>query len=193
MSVMWQGLRLFIWMTVLTGLLYPALITVVNRLAFKQKSEGSLITIDGRVVGSKFLAQKFSSDRYFWPRPSAIDYNPLPSGGSNLAPTSALLKKHVEERAAILAQSHGITNIASIPSSLLFASGSGLDPHLPIEAVYFQIDRVAKARNMDTIEGKRQIRVLVDSLVHHQIAKYINILMLNIELDNLKARQGITS
>lgn len=185
MSLFWQGLRLFIWMTVLTGFLYPALITVVNGFAFKEKSSGNLVNLQGRVIGSKLIAQKFSSDRYFWPRPSAIDYNPLPSGGSNLAPTSAALKKLVKERAISLAEAHGVTDLATIPSSLLFASASGLDPHLSIEATYFQIDRVAKARMMDTKEGKEQIKELVDSFVHHQISTYVNILMLNIALDNL--------
>lgn len=185
MSVAWQGLRLFLWMTVLTGFLYPALITIVNHIAFKDKTTGSLIKVDGRIVGSELIAQKFVSDRYFWPRPSAIDYNPMSSGGSNLGPTSAVLKKQFEERIHSLAQAHGVTDIKTIPSILLFASASGLDPHLKLDAVYFQIDRVAKARKMDTPEGKQQITSLVDSLTHDQLVNYVNILLLNIALDNL--------
>lgn len=190
MNVVWQGLRLFVWMTVVTGLLYPLFITIAGYIAFNDQSTGSLLTVEGRVVGSRLIGQKFTSNRYFWPRPSAIDYNPLPSGGSNLGPTSALLKKQFEERLNNLSQTHGITNRNSIPSSLLFASGSGLDPHISLTAIYFQIDRVAKARNMDTEEGKKQIRKLIHSLARYQFVNYINVLLLNIELDKLS--QGKT-
>lgn len=184
MNTILQGLRLFAWMTVLTGFLYPLLITVVSYIAFNDKASGSLLTNEGRIVGSKLIAQKFTDNRYFWPRPSAVDYNPLPSGGSNLGPTSGLLKKQFEERASRISQAHGGVDLHAIPAALLFASASGLDPHLSLEAVSFQIDRVAKARNMGSNEGKEQIKQLINSLSNRQ-PRYINILILNIELDKL--------
>ncbi len=188
MSVFLQGLRLFVWMTVLTGFVYPVIITLIAQLAFTEMATGSLVVSQGHVVGSKLIAQKFTGNQYFWPRPSAVDYNPLPSGGSNLGPTSALLKKQVGDRRKQIAQAHGIGKPEAVPPQLIFASGSGLDPHISVEAAYFQIDRVAKARGMDTDEGKAKIKQMINSMIHRQHSHYINVLLLNIALDELKVK-----
>src|SRR4051812_11489537 len=97
-SIVWQNVRMFLWMTLLTGVVYPLLVTLIAQVGMKEKAEGELITLHGKKVGAMAIAQKFEKEIYFWPRPSAVDYNPLPSGGSNLGPISLGLKKAVQER-----------------------------------------------------------------------------------------------
>ena len=119
-------------MTILTGIIYPLLITLIAQGLFAGKASGSLITQNDKVIGSALIGQKFTSSKYFWPRPSAVDYNPLPSSGSNLGPTSADLKAKVQsQRDSLMAANPGKDQI---PSDLLFASASGLDPDISPEA-----------------------------------------------------------
>lgn len=190
MKIVWESLRMLVWMVILTGLLYPILITAIAYLFFPEQSTGNILVIDGQKRGATLIAQKFTSDRYFWPRPSAVDYNPLPSGGSNLGPTSALLKKIVDERREDFAKKNGV-DPDKVPSEMLFASGSGLDPHISFEAAYFQIDRVAKARSM----SREAIKAAVDSVTESANfrilgTRRINVLMLNHALDQMKKTDG---
>ena len=186
MRTIWSSLRLFIWMSVLTGVIYPLVITGIAHLAMKSKAQGSFIAFDGRFIGSSLIGQKFEEMQYFWSRPSAANYNPLPSQASNFGPTSAALKKAVDARRKALMRSHDITDKALIPSELVFASGSGLDPHISRRAAYFQIERIAKARNMD----KNVLKELVDSMVEERYFGFIgepciNVLLLNIRLQGI--------
>jgi potassium-transporting ATPase KdpC subunit len=179
-----NALRMFIWMTVLTGMIYPLLITAIAHVAMPAKAKGSLVMRNHKIVGSALIGQKFESEHYFWPRPSAVDYNPLPSGGSNLGPTSAELKTSVDKRRTSLAAAFSVNDLNEIPSELLFASGSGLDPHISPKCAYFQIARVAKGRNMED----QKLKALIDSLIHRRTfgflgEKYINVLELNLALD----------
>lgn len=176
MIIFWQSLRLFIFLTFLTGVAYPLLITGFAYLVFNDKSTGSLIRSNDHIIGSALIGQKFEGMNYFWPRPSAIDYKPLPSGGSNLGPTSKVLKQKVEERRQHILKSHELNDTAKIPVGLLFASGSGLDPHIRVQAAYFQVDRVAKARGLTNDTDKEKIKKLIDSLAEDN---YINVLLLN--------------
>jgi len=89
MKIVIQALKLFLLLTAITGIIYPLVITALGQIAFPNKANGSLVRKDGRIVGSSLLAQKFASEKYFWPRPSAVDYNPLPSSGSNQGMISA--------------------------------------------------------------------------------------------------------
>lgn len=173
-----KALRLFIFLTLLTGVLYPLVITGIAQTFLKTKASGSFIASNGAVIGSELIAQKFISDQYFWSRPSAIDYNPLPSGGSNLGPTSSKLKKLVIERKA---------KMPGAPSDLLFASGSGLDPHITLQAAYFQMERVAKARG---IEHERLKQLIDDQLIKKSFGflgeERLNVLLLNKALTEIK-------
>ena len=185
MEKMWINVRMFLWMTFLTGMLYPLLITGIAQLTMKQKADGDFMTVNEKTVGARLIAQKFESDRYFWARPSATDYNPLPSGGSNLGPTSAALKKAVEERQAKILKAHPVDK-NQIPAELLFASGSGLDPHISIPAAYFQLERVAKSRGVES----KDIQDLIDRMMIRRGLGFlgeacINVLMLNQALDEL--------
>ena len=182
---MLANLRLFLWMTFITGIIYPLFITLIAQLAIKQKADGGILFSQEKAVGAVLIAQKFESEKYFWPRPSAINYNPLPSGGSNLGPISRTLQKAVNERKEKLLKVHG-GDPARIPPELLFASGSGLDPHISPYAAYYQLDRVAKARGVD--------RTKIESLIQTKTVKrdfgflgeaYVNVLLLNIALDDM--------
>lgn len=183
-----SALKMFLWMTVLTGCLYPFVITEVVAVIMPRKSTGSLIRVQGKTVGSALIAQKFTSNKYFWPRPSAVGYDPLHSGGSNLGPTSAALKKAVDERRNLILHVHGNIIPETIPSELLYASGSGLDPHISPEAAFFQIDRIVKARGMHSEAGQKMLQELINSMVEERKygffgERYVNVLLLNIALD----------
>lgn len=149
MSTILTALRLFAALTVLTGVLYPLAVTGLAKLFFPRQAAGSVVTRDGRPVGSELLAQKFTGDRWFWPRPSAADFATVASGASNLGPTSSNLVAAVAARAAAFRAAHGLVADAPVPAELVFASGSGLDPHLSPEAARLQVGRVALARGLD--------------------------------------------
>lgn len=180
-----KSLKLFLWLSLLTGILYPALILVIGQIAFSFQANGGLIRKEGVVIGSTLIGQKFTSDKYFWGRPSATDYNTLPSGGSNLSPTSTILKKSVAERKKTLSVANGS---GDIPSNLLFASGSGLDPHITVAAAYFQVNRVLKARGLNKPEDKNRIEELIQAHTSYHILDilapaHVNVLTLNLALD----------
>jgi K+-transporting ATPase ATPase C chain len=167
------ALKMLITMIVLTGLLYPLLITLIAQLAIHHRANGSLVTIGEKAIGSELIAQNFKGEAYFWPRPSAVDFDPIkPAGGSNLGPTSQKLKDRVEEKVKILG--------LNPPPELVYSSGSGLDPHISLQTAYFQLDRVAKARS---IADRSQLHSLIHSQAQGFKAKYVNVLMLNILLD----------
>ena len=142
-------------------------------------ASGSVISRDGQAVGSALLAQKFESDLYFWPRPSAGDYATVPSGASNLGPTSEALKKAIAERRAKFG--------ADAPEGMLSASGSGLDPHISPEAAMQQINRVAKARNLNPERVGALVKAAIEAPQWGVFGEpRVNVLALNLRLDSLK-------
>lgn len=152
------GLRVLLVLTVLTGLLYPLAVFGVGRLV-PDRADGSMLEVDGRVVGSRLLGQAFEGDEWFLPRPSAAGdgYDPRASGASNLGPENAELLSTVEERRAAVAEREGV-DPALVPPDALTASGSGLDPHISPEYADLQVSRVARARGVkDDV-----VRALVD-------------------------------
>ena len=189
------SLRVTVLTLVLTGLLYPLAVTGVARIAFPHRAGGSLV-LDGtgRPVGSELLAQAFSSPAYFQPRPSAAGergFDPMASGGSNLGPTSAKLRDRAAADVARL-RDENPSAPRSIPSELVTASGSGLDPHLSPAGALWQTSRVAAARGVseariravveDSIEG-RDLGVLGEPRV--------NVLLLNLSLDRQFGRPSV--
>jgi potassium-transporting ATPase KdpC subunit len=180
---------LFLFLTVITGVIYPVVVTVIGRLAFPEQAAGSLVRADdGSIMGSALIGQQFSGPKYFWPRPSAtteFPYNPIASGGSNLGPTNPVLLKAVENRIKSLNES-GMPG--PVPSDLVLSSGSGLDPHISLEAAAFQVSRVARARGM----GKSQVHRLVEDHLEDRQWGFLgmprlNVLTLNLALDKLSA------
>ena len=155
MKLFIQALRLFLVLALLTGIVYPGIVTAAAQLFFNHQANGSRVMKNGALVGSELLAQKFQDERYFWPRPSAADFASLPSGASNLGPTSAVLKEVVLKRAEAFRKANHLTEETALPSDVVFASGSGLDPHISPEAARLQAERIATTRMLN--EGKRRM------------------------------------
>lgn len=183
------ALKFLLVMIILTGITYPLVMTGVAQVIYHSKSNGSLILKDGEVIGSELIGQKFDSSIYFWSRPSSIGYNPVPSGASNYGPTSDTLKKLVELRRQSFARMNSIAEPQSIPKEMIFASASGLDPHISPEGALMQVDRINRARNFDNIQKEKLIRKIKDLTEEPQFLilgeKRINVLDLNIELDKI--------
>ena len=144
------ALMVLLLLTLVTGVAYPLLVTGLAQAVFPAQAQGSLIVKDGKVVGSRLIGQPFDDPKYFWSRPSATSPfadNAGSSTGSNLSPTNPDLIKAVQGRVdALRAADPG--NTAPVPVDLVTASGSGLDPHITPAAAYYQVPRVAKARNL---------------------------------------------
>src|SRR5215467_10055123 len=146
-------------LTVVTGVIYPVIVTVIAQLVFPYQANGSLIVKDGKVVGSALIGQPFDDPKYFWSRPSATSpfgYNAASSSGSNLSPTNPALLEAVKGRVETL-RAADPGNTAPVPVDLVTASASGLDPHISPAAALYQVRRVARARQLD--EGR--VRQLV--------------------------------
>lgn len=140
-----KSLAFLFWMTILTGVLYPAFVTLAGQLLFPKAANGNLLVMDGQVRGSSLLAQKFEKPGFFHARPSASDYAYLGAGASNLGPVSADLAAVVKARREAWNAGFG----SPVPEDMLFASASGLDPDISPEAALAQIDSVAAARGLD--------------------------------------------
>jgi K+-transporting ATPase ATPase C chain len=182
------AVTLLIVMTVLLGLLYPLVVTLVAKVAFRSEADGSLIYQDGKLVGSALIGQSFSDPKHFWGRPSATTpqpYNALSSSGSNLGPLNPALLKQVEDNVKAL-RAADPDNRQPVPVDLATASASGLDPHITPAAAYYQAARVARARNLPL----EQVNVLIAA--HEEAAllgvlgeRRVNVLELNLALDRL--------
>jgi len=189
------ALKFLLVMTVLTGILYPLFMTGVAQLFFPYKANGSLILKDGKIIGSELIGQKFDSNIYFWSRPSAIGYNPVPSAASNYGPTSDTLKKLVSARRILFATKNSITDMTVIPIEMVFASASGLDPHISPQAALLQVERIAKVRNYDSNKKNRLLQCIGTLTEPPQFLCFgeerINVLLLNLELDKLDRKNAL--
>jgi potassium-transporting ATPase KdpC subunit len=184
------AIRMLLVLTCITGLAYPLAVTAVAHVAFPSQAGGSLLWKDGQVVGSSLVGQAMDEDRYFWPRPSAVGYDPLPSGGSNLGPTSDQLGRVRASRAEALRQANGLSDEASLPADLLDASASGLDPDISPAAALLQTDRIARAREYDSGQRQRLVELVERMITLPQFGLLgeprVNVLQLNLALDALR-------
>ncbi len=174
---------------VITGLLYPGLVTAVAQLFFPRQANGSLVMVDGRVVGSLLIGQTFAGAGYFHGRPSVAGYDDTLSGGTNLGPTSARLADTLIVRAVDSAVKLDHWVKGQIPADLATSSGSGLDPDISPASALGQVARVARARGLDS----GAVRALVDRHVERRFLGIfgeprVNVLWLNLALDSLPGR-----
>ena len=181
------ALVVFALLTLLTGVVYPALVTGVAQLAFPHQANGSIIEHDGKLFGSELIGQKFDRPDYFWGRPSAttpVEYNAASSNGSNLGPTNPDMLKAVAERVEAIRKAHP-DQTGPVPADLVTASASGLDPHISPAAAEYQLTRVASNRPGLTVE---QVRRLVAEHTEGRTfgslgEPRVNVLRLNLALD----------
>lgn len=187
-------LVLFILLALVTGVIYPLLVTGLSQVLFPFQANGSLININNKLVGSQLIGQDFTGAQYFWGRPSATSGKPYNafdqaaltgSSGSNLGPLSQSLVDTVQARVYALHNSDA-GNLLPIPIDLVTASASGLDPHISVSAAYYQVPRVARTRGM----SEASVFALVDQFVEDRQfgllgEPRVNVLMLNLALDGI--------
>jgi K+-transporting ATPase ATPase C chain len=190
------ALRMTLFLTVLTGLIYPGIVTGLCQALFKDKANGSLIVQNGQVIGSSLIAQNFTRPEYFHPRPSAAGndgYDPTASSGSNFGPTNQKLYDRVHT-AADQFRKENPTFSGPIPADALTASGSGLDPDISVANANAQAERVASVRKVPLSDVQR----LIASATHHRDLGFlgesrVSVLTLNLELDRqLLSRASVT-
>ena len=179
------SLKLTAVMLILCSLLYPLLIAGIGK-ATPGGGKGKTLSVNGRVVGYELIGQKFTEDKYFWSRPSAVDYNAAGSGGSNKGPSNPEYLKIVQDRIdTFLVHNPGVKK-EEIPADLVTASASGLDPDVSPASAYIQVKRIAAVRGLP--EGK--VKILVDQHIDKPFLgmgpSKVNVLKLNIALDQLK-------
>lgn len=187
-SILRPALALFILLSLICGVLYPYAVAGIGRLAFPQQADGSMLSHDGKVLGSRLIGQSFSSPQYFWGRPSAT--SPMPnnaasSGGSNLGPLNPAQIDAVKGRIEAL-KAADPDNTAAIPVDLVTTSASGLDPDISLAATYYQVPRIARERKL----SPQQVRSLIDATTQSMQFGFfgetrVNVLALNLALDRL--------
>lgn len=185
------ALVLFVILSAITGLAYPLLTTGLAQLLFPYQANGSLIEQNGQIIGSQLIGQNFSGKQYFWGRPSATSpqaYNAGSSGGSNLGPTNPAQLDAVKGNLERLRKAHP-TQTATVPVDLVTASASGLDPDISVAAAYYQMERVAAARQMPLA---RLHKLVDDHIIGETFGLLgeprVNVLALNLALDGLGSR-----
>jgi len=180
------ALRMLAVLSVLTGIAYPLLITGIAKVAFPRESAGSLVVVDGKAMGSRFIGQPFTDPKYFWSRPSATSpqpYNGASSSGSNQGPRNPALADAVKDRVQALRDADP-DNQSSVPIDLVTASGSGLDPHISVAAAEYQRHRVAKARGLSEEAVERLIVANTQGRTFGILGEpRVNVLELNLALD----------
>jgi len=191
------SIKIFLFFTILTGVIYPLFVTGIAQVVFPVKANGSLIVKNNQIIGSKLIGQQFDSTIYFSSRPSAVSYNPLPSGGSNYGLTNIKLKNLVAERRHQFFTLNQLDSLnIVVPSEMLFASASGLDPHISPEAANLQINRIAKARNFNVSQKQKLMDCVKYNTEGPQFLclgeERVNVLVLNLELDKLDKNKTIS-
>ncbi|MBS4804532.1 MAG: potassium-transporting ATPase subunit KdpC [Clostridium sp.] len=193
MKLLGKSAKFLLIFTIICGMVFPLFITGISQIFFKDKSNGSIIEINGTKYGSELLAQEFTSDKYLWGRVMNLDTSTfknengevlLYSTPSNLSPASDEYKKLVEERVEKIRKANPEKGDEPIPVDLVTASGSGLDPHISVAAAEYQVDRIARERNM----SKDEVESIIDKYTNKRFLgvfgeETVNVLQVNLALD----------
>ena len=183
------SIKIFLFFTILTGIIYPLFVTGIAQLACTKKANGSIIYKDNKAIGSELIGQKFDTAIYFTSRPSAVSYNPLPSGGSNYGLTNTKLKHSVDSLKKHFIDFNKLNKNTEVPSEMLFASASGLDPHISAKAALLQVERIANARKLNINQKQKLIEIINYLTEPPQFLclgeERINLLLLNLEIDKI--------
>ncbi len=181
-----KDIKLHLVTVIMFGLLFPLIIWGIG-LTFPNQANGLPIYKNGKLIGFENIGQYFHSDKYFWGRPSAVDYNGASTGGSNKATTNPEYLQQVKKRIDEFLQKNPEVKRSEIPSDLVTASGSGIDPHISTQAAFIQVSRIAKDRNLD----RQKVKQLVVNHIEKPLlglfgTERVNVLKLNLALDELK-------
>ncbi|MFA5834385.1 MAG: potassium-transporting ATPase subunit KdpC [Bacteroidota bacterium] len=186
------ALRMVLVMTVFTGIIYPVAMTLLSLAVFPYQAKGSMIEKNGTIIGSELIGQGFMSDKYFNSRPSAIDYNPAPSCGTNWGPTDKRMADSVKARTAQVKLQNNLSAAMIVPKEMLFASASGVDPHISPEAAQLQIERIAKVRGFNSEQTSSLQKLVKDFTEGPQMKLFgdsrVNVLKLNLAVDELQTK-----
>jgi potassium-transporting ATPase KdpC subunit len=183
------ALRILFVFTLLTGIIYPVAMTLLSLAVFPYQAKGSMIEKNGTIIGSELIGQGFESEKYFHSRPSAIGYNPQPSSGTNWGPTDKRMADSVKARRECFVAQNNLPAGTEVPKEMLFASSSGVDPHISPEAAMFQTERIAKVRGLKNDVVKKLVEDFTEG---PQLGIFgdprVNVLKLNLALDALKEK-----
>lgn len=180
------AITLLALLTIITGVIYPLMVTGIAQVIFPHQADGSLIVVDGKAYGSELIGQQFDDPKYFWGRPSAAGYNAAASSGSNLGPMNPSLEEVVQTRIDAL-KAVDPNNPLPIPVDLVTASASGLDPHISVAAALYQASRVAAARGLSEAEITSLIEKFTEGRQFGIFGEpRVNVLMLNLSLDGIQ-------
>lgn len=180
------ALTIFALLTFVTGVIYPLAVTGIAQLVFPHQANGSLVTINGKTYGSELIGQQFDDPKYFWGRLSAVNYDSSTSSGSNYGPMNPALIEAVQARIDAL-KAADPDNTLPIPVDLVTASGSGLDPHISVDAALYQISRVASSRGLSEADVIALVNQYTDGRQFGFLGEpRVNVLLLNLALDGIK-------
>ena len=190
-----KAFKFILIFTIICGLIYPVFITGISQILFKDKANGSIIEINGKVYGSTLLAQEFTGDEYMWGRIMNLDTTTYKNENgevlmygtpSNLSPASDEYEKLIKERVNKIKEANPEMKDEAIPVDLVTASGSGLDPHISIEAAEYQVDRIAKSRNISNEEVNKIIKKYTKGRTFGVFGEEtVNVLKVNLALDGI--------
>lgn len=181
------ALRILVVFTIVTGVIYPAVMTLLSLAVFPYQAKGSMIEKNGSVIGSELIGQEFTSDKYFNSRPSAIGYNPQPSSGTNWGPTDKRMADSVKARRELFAAQNNLSAGTVVPKEMLFASSSGVDPHISPEAAMLQVERIAKVRGLKSESVKKLVEDFTEGAQFGLFGNpRVNVLKLNLALNELQ-------
>ena len=187
-----QALRMLLVMTVFTGIIYPVAMTLLSLAVFPYQAKGSMIEKNGTIIGSELIGQRFVSDKYFNSRPSGIGYNPAPSSGTNWGPTDKRMQDSANARTAQFKLQNNLSAATVVPKDMLFASASGVDPHISPEAAQLQIERIAKVRGFNPMQLSSLKKLVEDFTEGPQMKLFgnprVNVLKLNLAVDELQTK-----